>query len=133
MASISGNKVLIKIGEHVLAGQKGATMNYNTTDVDTTVKLNAGWTNAEPETNEWSIECDGLLELECDGYKAIKQAWRNKTKVTIEYGGTELTETYETGQAIVSSISESAPLNDRCTFSASFKGTGELTEKTREE
>lgn len=133
MASVSGNSVLIKIGENVLAGQKNATMNYNTTDVDTTVKLNAGWTNAEAETNEWSIDCDGLLELDCQGYKALKTAWRNKQKVTIEYGGTQSGDSYESGSAIISSISESAPLNDRCTFSASFKGTGELVEKTREE
>lgn len=132
MASISGNSILIKIDGEILAGQKGATINYNTTDVDTTVKLNAGWTNAEAETNEWDISCDGLLELSCEGYKKLKKAWREKRKVEVEYGGTKEGDSFEKGMALISSISESAPLNDRCTFSANFKGTGQLVEATRE-
>lgn len=125
MASISGNMVLISIGDEEIAGQKGGSISYSSTDVDTTVKKNAGWTNAEPETNEWSIDCEGLIDLTDNGYKKIKKAWRNKQKVTVKYGTAE---NYETGEAIVSSIQESAPLNDRCTWSASFKGCGELTE-----
>lgn len=130
MASISGNMIFVSIDGEEIAGQKGATINYSSTDVDTTVKRNAGWTNAEPETNEWTVDCDGLVDLVDEGYKKLKKAWREKKKVVIKYG-TE--DAFETGEALISSIQEQAPLNDRCTWSASFKGCGELTEGVKEE
>lgn len=125
MASISGNMIFICIDNEEIAGQKGASINYSTTDVDVTVKRNAGWTNAEAETNEWTVDCDGLVDLTDNGYAKLKKAWREKKKVEVKYG-TE--DRYEKGMAIVSSIQESAPLNDRCTWSASFKGCGQLEE-----
>ena len=129
MAYYSGNTVLIKIDDTVVAGQKEASINMNTSTVDTTTKTTAsGWASNTAEMNDWSIDCGGLVDLEDDGYQALKNAWRTKTHVTIQYG-TE--DAWEEGEAVITSLSESAPMNDRCTYSASFTGTGELEPKTK--
>ena len=127
--SYSGNLVLIKIDGVIVAGQKEASINMNTSTVDTTTKTSAtGWASNTAEMNDWSIDCGGLIDLEDNGYKMLKDAWRNKKHVIVEYG-TE--DSFERGEACITSISESAPMNDRCTYSASFTGTGalELVEK----
>ena len=122
--SYSGNLVLIKIDGVVIAGQKEASINMNTSTVDTTTKTTAtGWASNTAEMNDWSIDCGGLIDLEDNGYKMLKDAWRNKKHVIVQYG-TE--DAYEEGEACITSISESAPMNDRCTYSASFTGTGPL-------
>lgn len=127
--SYSGNLVLIKIDDVVVAGQKDASINMNTSTVDTTTKTTAtGWASNTAEMNDWSIDCGGLIDLEDEGYKKLKDAWRTKKHVVVQYG-TE--EAWEEGEAVITSLSESAPMNDRCTYSASFTGTGELTAKTK--
>ena len=128
--SYSGNLVLIEIDNVVIAGQKDASINMNTSTVDTTTKTTAtGWASNTAEMNDWSIDCGGLIDLEDEGYKKLKDAWRNKRHVTVKYGTADA---WEEGEAVITSISESAPMNDRCTYSASFTGTGELVPKTKE-
>lgn len=129
--SYSGNLVLIEIDGVVIAGQKDASINMNTSTIDTTTKTTAtGWASNTAEMNDWSIDCGGLIDLEDEGYKKLKDAWRKKQHVTVKYGTAEA---WEQGEACISSLSESAPMNDRCTYSASFVGTGELVSKTKEQ
>lgn len=125
----NGNLVKIIIDETAVAGQKGGSINRGTSTVDTTTKDNDGWNDFEAGQNEWSADFDGLVVLEDEGYTALLEAWRAKKRVKVKYG-TE--DAWEEGMAIITSLSESAPMNDRCTFSCSLTGCGKLEPKTKE-
>ncbi|KGJ49703.1 phage tail tube protein [Paraclostridium dentum] len=123
MAFKKGNDIRVSIGEELIGGQTGASMNKESDTTDTTTKDSGMW--AEPEVSglSWSVDCDGLVVVGDAALKALNKAWREAQLVDIKYGTAEA---YEHGKALISSLSENAPNKEKCTYSVSFQGVGEL-------
>ena len=123
MAFKKGNDIRVSIGEELIGGQTGASMNKESDTTDTTTKDSGMW--AEPEVSglSWSVDCDGLVVVGDAALKALNKAWREAQLVDIKYGTAEA---YEHGNALISSLSENSPNKEKCTYSVSFQGVGEL-------
>lgn len=108
-----------------VAGQRGATLTRNAETVDVTDKDSNRWMEYLSGIKSWTLDCDGLVRLDDNGYTALETAWKDGTAVSIRLI-TPSGATY-TGDALITELSNEAPMDDAFSFSASFQGTGALT------
>lgn len=130
MAYIQGNDIRVSVGETVIGGQQNCSVNRETETGDTTTKDSGVWSEEEAVGLSWSVDCDGLIVVDDTALLALKSAWKKLEKVTIKIGTPER---YETGEAVIESLSENSPQKEKCTYSVSFKGVGELKDSDDEE
>ena len=124
MAFEQGNSIKVTIGETLLGGQQGCSLNMETETSETTTKDSGVWSESEAVGLSWSVDCDGLVVVDDDGLVALEVAWRTLSKVSVKYGTPEK---YKTAQAIITSLSQNSPSKEKTTYSVSLQGCGELT------
>ncbi len=119
-----GVDFIIKVGNKVLGGQRGATLNRSAEVIDTTTKNSAGWKENEASYKEWSIVSDGLLIENDEAFQALENAYMNGDKVVVELS-TAAGNKY-TGDAYITDFPIEAPYDDSATYSVTLQGTGAL-------
>lgn len=111
-----------------VAGQRGATLNRETDEVDVTSKDSNGWYEGMPTIRNWSIEAEGLLVQDDTAYARLEQAYMNNEIVQVQLitpSGTKYT-----GKAYITDFPIEAPYDDAATYSVTLQGTGPLTKAT---
>ena len=95
--------------------------------LDTTTRDNAGWSTSRPTNQSYNIDFDGLItdDLIISGkitYKELRQLKRSREllnwKIEDDNGNTE------TGQGYITSLSDTANINEYLSFSGSLLGYG---------
>ena len=124
MAFEKGNDIRVSIGEILIGGQQGCSINRETETSDTTTKDSGVWSEAEAIGLSWSIDCDGLVVVGDEGLEALESAWENLQQVDVKYGSAER---YKAGKAIITSLSSNSASKEKTTYSVSFQGVGVLT------
>ena len=124
MAFEKGNDIRVSIGDILIGGQQGCSINRETETSDTTTKDSGVWSEAEAIGLSWSIDCDGLVVVGDEGLEALETAWENLQQVDVKYGSAER---YKTGKAIITSLSSNSASKEKTTYSVSFQGVGALT------
>ena len=124
MAFEKGNDIRVSIGEILIGGQQGCSINRETETSETTTKDSGVWAESEATGLSWSVDCDGLVVVGDEGLEALETAWENLQKVDVKYGSAEK---YKTGKAIITSLSSNSPSKDKTTYSVSLQGVGALT------
>ena len=119
-----GNDIRVSIGEVLIGGQQGCSINRETETSDTTTKDSGVWSEAEAIGLSWSVDCDGLVVVGDEGLEALETAWENLQQVDVKYGSAER---YKTGKAIITSLSSNSASKEKTTYSVSFQGVGALT------
>ncbi|MGE7976602.1 phage tail tube protein [Bacillus cereus] len=126
---IAGVDILVKVGSPAIAigGQSGCTINRSMNVIETTDKTSNGWVTKIGGIKEWSTELDSFMVIGDAGYKALSDAFKNRTEIDVEVaiGGI----TYK-GKALLSDFPIEAPQDDAVTFTITLEGTGELLETT---
>lgn len=99
-----------------------------------------------PQNYSWTMQTDNLYSI--NGYKALNDAFKNMTKVIVYFGETNYRQTSaqdsivdvdgaedwakegfgEQGYAYITALDVTASAGENATFSATFTGTGTLTE-----
>lgn len=123
MTKVAGVQVLVSIGEKVVGGQTGATLNRETNIIEVTSK-ESGWGESLAGIKSWSIECEGYVVVDDDSYDDMEEAWESGSAVDVNIavpGG----KTY-TGKALIGDFPLEAPQDDAMTFSITLTGTGAL-------
>lgn len=123
---MKGVDVLLKIGNNVLGGQRGATLNRSTNTIDITTKLSDEWSEKKAGIKEWSVDCDGLVVIDDTAFEALEAAYMNGTNVTVEMA---LGSIKYTGQAVITSFPIEAPYDDEVSYSVTLEGTGPLVKQ----
>lgn len=108
-----------------VAGQRGATLTRSAETVDVTDKDGLGWMEYLAGLKSWTLDCDGLVRLDDSGYTYLETAYKDGTTIQVRLI-TPSGATY-TGSALITELSNEAPMDDAFSFSASFQGTGALT------
>ena len=126
MAFEKGNDIRVSIGEILIGGQQGCSINMETETSDTTTKDSGVWSEVEAIGLSWSVDCDGLVVVGDEGLEALETAWENLQQVDVKYGTAEK---YKSGKAIITSLSSNSPSKDKTTYSVSLQGVGALTKK----
>ena len=124
MAFEQGNDIRVSIGEVLIGGQQGCSINRETETTDSTTKDSGVWSESEAIGLSWSVDCDGLVVVGDEGLKALEEAWENLQQVDVKYGSSS---NYKTGKAIITSLSSNSPSKDKTTYSVSLQGVGALT------
>lgn len=133
MPAVSGVDFLVKVNTGTegapvwtaVAGQRGATLNMSTDEINVTSKDSGGWHEGLPAIRNWSIDFDALLIEDDAGLAALEDAFMNKTQVQVQVA-TPANHTY-TGKATLTDFSYEAPYDGEATASGTLTGTGALT------
>ena len=129
MAFEKGNDIRVSVGSTLIGGQQNCSINRETETSDTTTKDSGVWSEAEAIGLSWSVDLDGLVVVGDAGLKALKTAWRNLQQVDVKYGTAS---NYESGRAIITSLSSNSPNKEKTTYSVSLLGVGALSETEEE-
>ena len=107
-----------------VAGQRGGKLNRSADTLDVTSKDSEGWKEHEYSFREWSIDADGLIVENDEGYKALDKAYFDLEKVKVKMV-TQAGNKYE-GLALLTDFPTDAPYNDSATYSVKLQGAGKL-------
>ena len=124
MAFEKGNDIRVSIGEVLIGGQQGCSINMETETSDTTTKDSGVWSESEAIGLSWSVDLDGLVVVGDEGLEALEEAWENLQQVDVKYGSSTK---YKTGKAIITSLSANSASKEKTTYSVSLQGVGALT------
>lgn len=124
---IAGVDIIVKVGNPAIAvgGQSGATINRSMNVIETTDKTSNGWVTKIGGTKEWSTELESFMVIGDAGYKALSDAFKNRTEVDVECAVGDID---FKGKALISDFPIEAPQDDAVTFTTTLEGTGELVE-----
>ena len=121
-----GLNVLVTVGQKVVGGQRGATLNRGSETLDVSNKATGGaWKEFIQGAKEWSIDCDGILVADDLGFKALEEAYLAGNTVEIKIGD-DAGWGYQ-GSAIITDFPIEAPYDDALSYSITFQGTGALS------
>ena len=135
---VNGSKILIKLKisneEKLLAGQMSASHDITVDTIETTHKQSTAGAKtfiAGEHTITYKVDCvvdpnDTTGASYSDVYAALKA----KAEVDYTYGGITTGDKKYSGKAIITGLSQSAPQNDKVTFSIDLQVTGDETEGT---
>jgi len=123
----------------LIAYATSATININHSPRSTSNKEDGGWESAMEGYRNWDISCDAMYAwLDADGNpiggltlsELFTDMIDTRAKLSVTFGVTTSTsgDTKYSGDVWMTSASLSAPNEDSSTFSASFQGTGSLTQ-----
>lgn len=98
---------------------------------DASTKDSGGYKDILEGQNSWSFSFDGMFaEDAAYGFADLFSVWEGRAAVTVRWSSAVSGDTYYEGSAYLTSLSRSAGLEDSETFSASFEGTGGITDGT---
>jgi len=110
----------------VVGGQRNATLNRSTDEIDLTTKSSGGWHKGAPSVKNWSVDADGVLIKNDEAYEALLNSWRNDEQVNLKV--VRANGITETGMATITDFPEEGPYDGEATYSMSFVGSGPLAE-----
>ena len=139
---INGSDLMVFMGGKSIAyaTSHSLTISAETNDVTSKDSGNGDWSSATVKKFSWECSTENLYSKEA--YSQLYTAMIAKNPVTLvidlkegetlpEQGWLPVTSgTGYNGSAIITSLEMSAPDGDNATFSATFTGTGALTQRT---
>jgi len=117
-------------GLEPIAHCTSASISVNMDLRDSTTKSSSGWQDNLGGLKSWELSGDAFVEVDptTDGSKAYLEelytAWNAGSAVECTFGMTGLT---FTGDALITSISIDAGVEENATYSISLTGTGAIT------
>jgi len=155
MANILGNNLVVRVGTDetgdVILCATNCSLNIEQATTEASCKgdpasTSSKWSSAIAGTASWSISTDGLYNytitsFSFDHFAAIMiddadgTATNSVSLVFEVYDSTSATTgdvTYYSGTAIVTSASLNGPVDEFATWTAEFKGTGQLVQNVKE-
>ena len=135
MALINGTNLVIKVGSPAKPILKATTASLEmSVDLpDATTKDSAGWSEFFAGVRSWTLSSDGLVDyataagVETDELVALLIA---RSSVAISFATSTAGDMLLSGNAFITSISQTADMESPSGFSVSFQGTGTLSQGT---
>lgn len=127
----NGTSMLLYVDGTAIASTTSHSLSLELGTRDATTKSSAGWEEVCAGMRSWGIDVDGVVDFaDTYGYDNLRALIANRTEVTLLFSNLTSGDPQWSGKGILTSVSTDAPMEDTMTLSASFKGTGELTETT---
>lgn len=131
MSIINGHNLRWRVGGVAIAKAtdctisiSGETRTLSHKDIGTGV--GAGWTGNDYGTKSWEGTCNALY-AETESFETLWNAFKDSTKITVEFSDDVAGNMMFTGSAVITSLEQNAPDNENVTYSVSFSGDGVLT------
>ena len=135
----NGTQLVVLVGTEVIAHATSCSLSVSADLPDATTKQSGGWAAEIAGLRSWSLTTDGLATVEPTGTDYIVgdifTALNGRTSVTVKFttanGSTVIAgDLVWSGSAFVESLDITADMESPVTYSASFTGTGVLTQST---
>ena len=135
----NGTQLVVLVGTEVIAHATSCSLSVSADLPDATTKQSGGWAEEIGGLRSWSITTDGLATVEPTGTSYVVgdifSALNGRTSVTVKFttanGNTVIAgDLVWSGSAFVESLDITADMESPVTYSASFTGTGVLTQAT---
>lgn len=135
----NGTSLVVLVGTEVVAHATSCTLSISADLPDATTKESGGWADHIAGLRSWSITTDGLATVEPTGTNYVVgdifSALNGRGTVTVKFttvsGSTPIVgDLIWSGSAFVESLDITADMESPVTYSASFTGTGTLTQAT---
>lgn len=135
----NGTQLVVLVGTEVIAHATSCSLTVSADLPDATTKQSGGWAEEIGGLRSWSITTDGLATVEPTGTSYVVgdifSALNGRTAVTVKFttanGNTVVAgDLVWSGSAFVESLDITADMESPVTYSASFTGTGQLTQAT---
>ena len=137
----NGTSLVVLVGTEVVAHATSCSLSLSVDLPETTDKQSGGWTEHLAGAKSWTLTTDGLATVDPAATASyyttgeIMSALANRTAVTVKFttvsGTTAVVgDLYWSGSAFIESMDITADMESPVTYSASFTGTGALTQGT---
>lgn len=133
MALINGTNLVIKIDGNPILKATTASLEMSVDMPDATTKDSAGWAEFFAGVRSWTLSSDGLIDYASSGSVETDELVTlliNRTAVAVEFATSTAGDMKLSGNAFITSISQTADMESPSGFSVSFQGTGALTQAT---
>ena len=133
MALINGTNLTIKVGGVALLKATTASLELSVDLPDATTKDSAGWSEFFAGVRSWTLSSDGLVDYATDAKVETDELVTmliNRATVAVTFSTATSGDMLLSGNAYVTSISQTADMESPAGFSVSFQGTGALTQST---
>jgi predicted secreted protein len=135
----NGTSLVVLVGTEVIAHATSCSLSVSADLPDATTKQSGGWAQEIAGLRSWTLTTDGLATVEPTGTDYVVgdifSALNGRTSVTVKFttanGSTPIVgDLIWSGSAFVESLDITADMESPVTYSASFTGTGVLTQAT---
>jgi TP901-1 family phage major tail protein len=124
----NGTTMQVYVAGTALGLSTSFDLSINAAEIDVTSKDSGGWKDVLSGLRDWSVSADGIISLSSDtNAEYLSGLITNRTQVNLRMSTETSGDGYWHGSAYVTSLSISAPMEDKVTFSATFVGDGQLT------
>ena len=136
---LNGTKFAVYAAGTKIAYATTASISINHNLRDTSTKDSGGWRDQLEGQRDWEVSVDGMLIFVDGSGGAIAGLTANelyssyiatRTEFELKFSTEEAGDIKWTGNAFMTSLSMDTPNEDSSTWSASFSGTGTLTQAT---
>ena len=139
MAAINGTSLTLYIPQGAVGSEvwipiglaKSASLSISSDTPDISTKDSSAWTEVMAGMKSFNMDFDALLSLTDDasanGFVPLYSYFTNRTTVKVAFGKDG---SFWYGDAIISSLEQSAEAEQPVSFSGSLTGTGALTYST---
>lgn len=119
--------VIISSTPTLIAGLTGNTMSVNGEMIDVTTKDSKSWRELLAGVRSWSMSGDGAFDdAAAYGFNDLFDAFSLKDRLLVRFSFEESGLPYYEGYAYLASLEQTAPLEDKITFTFTLEGDGEL-------
>jgi len=131
MATMTGTSLLVTLDGDPIGHTTSFTIDFQHNTADASSRDSAGWTEIITSTRSATISFEGLVDYADDTaadkkgfHDLVSEGIINRGTFSLVYGTAELGDTIFTVDALLTSVSATAPNEDTVTFSGSFASTG---------
>lgn len=139
---INGTLAVIKTGTThanatTIALSTSASLSFSMETRDISNKGSAGWRELLEAQKSWSVSCEGVYAmLDASGsavknYEDFFDLMTARTPLYIEINTGVTGDIYYGGECYITSLEQTAPMEDNMTYSMSFEGTAALAKGTQ--
>lgn len=128
---VSGTKVLLSIDGNAVACSTDLSVSMSADVIDATCKDNDGARQVLPGQKTWSVSLDAHQVWSASNQvESIYAKFWNGDEVALSWSTGVTGDPIWSGDARISQMDLTYPLNDVCGFSVTFEGNGELAMET---
>ena len=128
---MNGTAIILKVGATAVALLESNDIAFNRAVIEVTNKDSLGWKDSIYGLGSASINCSGVFAEDSTwGFDEAYAAILNKTELSLVYGSAVTGDKIYTCTALITSLSQSAPMEDKVTFSATFEVIGAPVQST---
>ena len=122
----------IYVDNTLIAYARSGSFSVNIAEIDTTSKDNSGWQNNILGMRDWTMEVEAIITLDAaSSLDSVFDLATGRTSCNIKFSSETSGDNYYHGTAYVTSLTANAPMEDVGTWSATFKGSGALTQSNK--